>query len=65
MSTLGPVHLQQGPRGRRGHQRAFCRSYVHMHINRLLGMDLDQERTTLDLLRRTHESIAHFPPTPD
>lgn len=42
----------------------LCRSYVHMHINRLLGFDPTQERTALDLLRRTHESLARFPFTP-
>ncbi|MFI1154947.1 lantibiotic dehydratase [Streptomyces sp. NPDC020817] len=38
----------------------LCRSYVHMHLNRLLGTDPAQEHMTLDLLRRTHESLARW-----
>ncbi|MEU3724443.1 lantibiotic dehydratase [Streptomyces sp. NPDC031705] len=41
----------------------LCQSYIHMHLNRLLGGDRTQEHITLDLLRRTHESLARCPLT--
>ncbi len=44
------------------HRRAsVCRSYVHMHCNRLLGRDAADEQLVLQLLRRTRESLARAP----
>ena len=36
-------------------------SFVHMHCNRLLGIDRDAERRALGLLQRTRESLARAP----
>ncbi|MFJ6382578.1 lantibiotic dehydratase [Kitasatospora sp. NPDC092039] len=38
----------------------LCRSFVHMHLNRLVGLDGD-ERRVLELLRRTREGLARAP----
>jgi thiopeptide-type bacteriocin biosynthesis protein len=40
---------------------ALCRSYVHLHCNRLLGPDGPDEARVLALLRRTRESLARAP----
>jgi thiopeptide-type bacteriocin biosynthesis protein len=39
----------------------LCRSYVHMHLNRLLSLDGTDERQVLELLRRTREGLARAP----
>lgn len=36
----------------------LCQSYVHLHCNRLLGTDRAAENTALELLYRTHQSLA-------
>lgn len=40
---------------------AIFRSQVHMHMNRLFGIDPDAERRMYGLLLRAHESLAHAP----
>jgi thiopeptide-type bacteriocin biosynthesis protein len=48
--------------GRLGQLRTvLCRSYLHMHANRLLGPDPSHERLALELLRRTHEGLMRAP----
>ena len=42
----------------------LCRSYVHLHVNRLIGGDAVAERRTLALLRRTREGLAQAPFVP-
>ncbi|MEU9047819.1 MULTISPECIES: lantibiotic dehydratase [unclassified Kitasatospora] len=55
--------LRQDGRLRRSHG-ALCRSYVHMHLNRLgLGPAGDGEGLVLELLRRTREGLAKAPVT--
>ncbi|MGW7450016.1 lantibiotic dehydratase [Streptomyces sp. NPDC054787] len=39
----------------------LCRSFVHMHLNRLVGLDGAAERQVLELLRRTSEGLARAP----
>ena len=39
----------------------LCRSLVHLHLNRLLGADPRGEQLTLELLRRTRESLRAAP----
>ena len=39
----------------------LARSYVHLHANRLLGVDSSRERLALGLLRRTTASLAASP----
>jgi thiopeptide-type bacteriocin biosynthesis protein len=47
---------------RLGHPRTvLCRSYLHLHANRLLGTNPSQERLALELLRRTHEGLMRAP----
>lgn len=41
-----------------------ARSYVHLHANRLLGVDAARERLVLGLLRRTTASLAAAPLAP-
>jgi thiopeptide-type bacteriocin biosynthesis protein len=36
-------------------------SFVHLHANRLMGLDLQSERRTLSLLLRTRESLERSP----
>jgi thiopeptide-type bacteriocin biosynthesis protein len=38
------------------------RSYIHMHLNRLLGINPEAERRTYGLLLRAHESLPHGAP---
>ena len=45
----------QRPRAR------LCRSYLHLHANRLLGVDLEQEQRVVELLRRTQEGLRRAP----
>ncbi|MCX5214687.1 lantibiotic dehydratase [Kitasatospora sp. NBC_00240] len=52
--------LRQEGRLRRSHTE-LCRSYVHMHLNRLMGLDGGGERRVLELLRRTREGLARSP----
>jgi lantibiotic biosynthesis protein len=40
---------------------ALCQSYVHMHLNRLLGTERAEERLVLQLLWRTREGLARSP----
>jgi thiopeptide-type bacteriocin biosynthesis protein len=42
---------------------SLCRSYLHLHANRLLGTSQPNERLALQLLRRTRESLLHAPVT--
>lgn len=47
-----------------GRPRAqLCLSYVHLHVNRLLGPDPPQEHLVLELLLRTREGLARAPVT--
>jgi thiopeptide-type bacteriocin biosynthesis protein len=39
----------------------LSRSYVHMHVNRLLGPDRLHEQIVLQLLRRTREGLIRAP----
>ena len=39
----------------------LCRSYIHLHVNRLLGTDPADEQLALQLLRRTHEGLRRAP----
>ena len=39
----------------------LCRSYLHLHANRLLGTNQSHERLALELLRRTHEGLIRAP----
>ena len=39
------------------------RSYVHMHLNRILGTDHRREQLALELLRRTREGLERSPVT--
>ncbi|MFD4656354.1 lantibiotic dehydratase [Kitasatospora sp. NPDC058444] len=39
----------------------LCRSYVHLHANRLLGTDTSGESMALELLRRTRAGLARAP----
>ena len=49
--------------GRLGRAKAsLCESYVHMHCNRLLGTEADEERV-LRFARRTRESLSRAPAT--
>ena len=36
-------------------------SFVHMHCNRLLGLDRDEEREVMELLLRTREGLGRAP----
>lgn len=42
-------------------RRGLARSFVHMHCNRLLGIDRARERETIGLLLRTRESLSRAP----
>lgn len=44
-------------------QIALYHSYVHLHCNRLLGTDPQQESTALGLLLRVREGLARCRPT--
>jgi hypothetical protein len=37
------------------HRTHLCRTYAHLHVNRLLGTDPADEQRALELLRRTRE----------
>lgn len=39
----------------------LCQSYVHLHVNRLLGTDAPSEALALELLRRTRAGLARAP----
>ncbi|MFJ9770609.1 lantibiotic dehydratase [Kitasatospora sp. NPDC101157] len=39
----------------------LCRTYVHLHLNRLLGTDTSTESLALELLRRTRAGLARAP----
>jgi thiopeptide-type bacteriocin biosynthesis protein len=39
----------------------ICRSYIHMHANRLLGRNPLHEQLALELLRRTYEGLIRAP----
>ena len=39
----------------------LCRSFVHLHFNRLCGPDAGDEQRVLSLLLRAHESVARAP----
>jgi thiopeptide-type bacteriocin biosynthesis protein len=39
----------------------LCRTYVHLHVNRLLGTDPADEQLALELLRRTREGLLRAP----
>ncbi|GAA2803734.1 lantibiotic dehydratase [Kitasatospora sp. CM 4170] len=39
----------------------LCRSLVHLHVNRLLGIGEADEELVLQLLRRTREGLLHAP----
>jgi thiopeptide-type bacteriocin biosynthesis protein len=41
----------------------LCRSYLHLHVNRLLGTSPPYEQLALQLLRRTREGLIHAPVT--
>jgi lantibiotic biosynthesis protein len=41
----------------------LCRSYLHLHANRLLGTSPPQEELALQLLRRTREGLLRAPVT--
>ncbi|MEV5763632.1 lantibiotic dehydratase [Micromonospora sp. NPDC052213] len=45
-------------------REALCHSYVHLHVNRLLGTDTSGEAMALELLRRTHAGLVQAPLTP-
>jgi hypothetical protein len=36
-------------------------AFVHLHCNRLFGLDAERERMALELLLRARESLAHGP----
>jgi thiopeptide-type bacteriocin biosynthesis protein len=64
-SALAPVVALLGSLERDGalhRPRArLCRSYLHLHANRLLGADLEQEQRVVELLRRTQEGLRRAP----
>jgi lantibiotic biosynthesis protein len=39
----------------------LCRSYLHLHANRLLGTNPSHEQIAHELLRRTHEGLTRAP----
>jgi len=39
----------------------LCRSYIHLHVNRLLGTNPADEQLVLQLLRRTREGLRRAP----
>jgi len=39
----------------------LCRSYVHLHHNRLVGADMNHEELVLELLRRTRTGLDRSP----
>jgi lantibiotic biosynthesis protein len=39
----------------------LCRSYLHLHANRLLGADLQHEQLVVQLLARTREGLRRAP----
>jgi hypothetical protein len=45
-------------------REALCRSYVHLHCNRLLGTGPPSERLLLGLLLRTREGLERAPVEP-
>ena len=45
----------------RGPPSALCRSFAHLHLNRLLGADSLTERRVLGLLWRTREGLQRSP----
>jgi thiopeptide-type bacteriocin biosynthesis protein len=48
--------------GRLWHPRTvLCRSYLHLHANRLLGTNPPHEQLAHELLRRTHEGLTRAP----
>ncbi|MFF9091000.1 lantibiotic dehydratase [Streptomyces sp. NPDC014991] len=64
-ATLAPAVALLTALGRDGglvrNHTELCRSYVHMHLNRLLSLDGTDERQVLELLRRTKEGLARAP----
>src|SRR2546422_358708 len=60
-----------GPRAQRGElsqaPAMLYRSYMHLHLNRLVGIDGTAEPRVLGLLLRTREGLARAPqvPVPD
>jgi lantibiotic biosynthesis protein len=64
-SALGPAAALLGSLERDGRldrsRGQLCRSYIHLHANRLLGTDLQHERLVLQLLRRTREGLNRAP----
>lgn len=48
--------------GRLGRSRSeLCESYIHLHLNRLLGVDRQHEKLVMELLGRTRESLRRAP----
>ena len=39
----------------------ICRSHVHLHTNRLLGSEPEDEQLVLELLRRTRDGLERSP----
>jgi len=59
-AATGLDALMQVP-GTAPRRASLCRSYVHMHCNRLLGKEDGEEQLVLQLLRRTRESLSYAP----
>ena len=55
LRALAGSNRLQHPRG------VLCRSYLHLHANRLLGTNPSHEQLALELLRRTHEGLIRAP----
>ena len=55
LRALARSNRLQHPRG------VLCRSYLHLHANRLLGTNPSHEQLALELLRRTHEGLIRAP----
>jgi thiopeptide-type bacteriocin biosynthesis protein len=64
-SALGPPATLLGSLERDGRihrpRAQLCRSYIHLHTNRLLGTDLQHEQLVVQLLTRTREGLRRAP----
>ena len=65
LARLAPQLIALADQGRLSQTLAMlCRSYVHLHCNRLLGLVASGEPTVLGLLLRTHEGLERAPGPP-
>jgi lantibiotic biosynthesis protein len=67
-SAIEPLAARLAELGKSGEltqsRAAIYRSFVHLHLNRLMAADAATESRALGLLLRTRESLAHSPLTP-